>query len=149
MDILKVVLVVGGFDPLHVGHVRHIQAAKELGDFLIVAVNSDEDMMRKKGYCFMPLAERIEIVRAIKGVDTVVHVIDTDGSSAETILMYSPDIFAKGGDRNPLENPVPDSEVAACEELGCRVVYGVGREKVQSSSALVEATRVVRQAATG
>lgn len=137
----KVVMISGGFDPLHIGHIRYIQAARQLGDYLIVAVNSDEDMIRKKEYCFMPLAERMEIVKAIKGVHVVVQVVDTDGSCANTIMEYGPDIFAKGGDRNPSENPIPEGEIESCRALGCRIVYGVGNEKVQSSSELVEAIR--------
>ena len=141
----KLVLVSGGFDPIHVGHIRHIQAAKKLGDILLVIVNSDEDMTRKKGYCFMPLVERMEIVKSIKGVDIVAKVTDTDGSSAETIRLYCPDIFAKGGDRNPTDNPIPQSEIEACEEVGCEIVYNVGDEKIQSSSALVKAMQIVEE----
>ncbi len=111
------------------------------GDYPIVAVNSDEDMIRKKGYCFMPLAERMEIVSSLKWVDEVVPVIDNDGSCAKTLRKLRPTIFARGGDRRPDINPIPDIEIEACRDIECRIIYGVGDEKVQSSSGLVANVR--------
>ena len=136
---MKTVLVAGGFDPLHIGHIQHFKEAKALGDVLVVAVNSDADMVRKKGYCFMPHLERMEIIKAIKYVDRVIPVIDSDGSCAATIMEVRPEIFAKGGDRNPKDNPIPQNEIDACNRIGCEIVYGIGGGKVQSSSALTNA----------
>lgn len=133
------VAVAGGFDPLHIGHLSHIMEAKKLGDWLIVIVNSDQDMIRKKGYCFMPQDERMEIIETLRYVDEVVPVIDRDGTVVETLAMLHPDIFCKGGDRNP--DNMPESEVKMCQEIECRIVYNVGDEKIQSSSGLVEAVR--------
>ena len=129
------VAVAGGWDPLHIGHVRHIEEATKLGDWLVVLVSSSEDMVRKKGIVFMPLNERVEILKALRCVDEVVVTIDKDGTMAQTLKMIRPDIFAKGGDRTP--DNMPANEIEACKEIGCKIVYGVG-EKLQSSSALLQ-----------
>ncbi len=128
------VMVSGAFDPIHRGHIEHIQKAKELGDWLIVSVNPDEDMFRKKGYCFMPLEERMVIVKEIKGVDEVVASIPDNGTQGKTLEWIRPDIFAKGGDR--VLGTLPENEVKVCEELGIKIVYGIG-EKLNSSQDLV------------
>jgi D-beta-D-heptose 7-phosphate kinase/D-beta-D-heptose 1-phosphate adenosyltransferase len=127
--------VSGGFDPLHIGHLRHLQAAKRLGDHLIVMVSNDEDMVRKKSYCFMPLEERIEILNELKCVDEVVVTKDNDGTQARTLRVIRPDIFAKGGDRTP-EN-MPQNEITVCNELGINIVYGVGKQMKSSSQMIL------------
>ncbi|MFC2059679.1 adenylyltransferase/cytidyltransferase family protein [Chloroflexota bacterium] len=129
------VAVAGGFDPLHIGHLRHLQKAKALGNHLIVLVSNDDDMIRKKGFCFMPIEERIEILKAISCVDEVIITVDKDGTQAETLKMARPDIFAKGGDRTP--DNMPENEIKACEEIHCKIVYGVG-ERLASSSELLQ-----------
>ena len=126
--------VAGGFDPLHIGHVRHLQKARALGDYLIVMVSNDADMKRKKGYCFMPLPERMEILRALIYVDEVVETVDTDGTQVNTLRKIRPDIFAKGGDRTP--DNMPQNEVDVCAEIGCKLVYNVG-EQLNSSRKIV------------
>jgi cytidyltransferase-like protein len=135
------VAVAGGWDPLHIGHVRHIEEASKLGDWLVVLVSSDEDMVRKKGMAFMPLNERVEILKALRWVDEVVVTIDKDGTMAETLKIVKPNIFAKGGDRTP--DNMPTNEVEACKEIDCEIVYGVGK-RLQSSSALLK--RVQKEA---
>jgi cytidyltransferase-like protein len=129
------VMVCGGFDPIHSGHLEHIRLAKELGDYLVVAVNPDIDMIRKKSYCFLPLKERLEIVKSLKWVDEVIEVIDTDGTCVRTLESVSPDIFAKGGDRTP--SNMPANEIEVCMKLGIRITYGVGR-RLNSSSDVVK-----------
>lgn len=131
-----VVAASGGFDPLHVGHVEYLEAARKLGDRLVVIVNSDDFLKRKKGYAFMPLSERMQIVSALRCVDAVVACIDSDQTVCETLKMLKPTIFAKGGDRFVSE--IPESTV--CKAFSIRVVDGLG-PKLQSSSALVEAQR--------
>ena len=131
----RVVAVSGGFDPLHVGHVRMIQAAAKLGTRLVVIVNGDEFLVRKKGYAFMPLAERVEIVRALRDVDEVVAAVDPDQTVRETLRLVKPHVFANGGDRHNVED-IP--ETAVCRELGIEMVFNVGGGKVQSSSDLVQ-----------
>jgi len=131
----KVVAVSGGFDPIHVGHIRMIQAAALLGTKLVVIVNNDSFLMRKKGYVFMPLAERMEIIRAMKDVNVVIEALDDDQTVCETLRFVEPHIFANGGDRRT-DYDIPETQV--CRELGIAMVFGIGGEKIQSSSELVE-----------
>jgi len=137
----KIVMISGGFDPIHIGHVRYIQEAKKLGDYLIVVLNNDNWLRMKKGKEFMGELERKEILEAITGVDEVIisgHTKNTkDKSVCEDIIKIKPHIFANGGDRKPSCDPVP--EVAVCKELGIKMVYNIGRGgKVRSSSELVK-----------
>ena len=123
-DKLIKVVVSGGFDPFcHAGHRAHFKLAKELGDYLIVIVNTDEFLMRKKGMVGVPLAERIGAIADLRYVDEVVVSIDTDQTVAETLRLVHPSIFAKGGDRTP--NNMPQKELDVCRELGIEIVYGV------------------------
>jgi cytidyltransferase-like protein len=131
----RIVAVSGGFDPLHVGHVRMIQEAAKLGTRLVVIVNGDEFLLRKKGYAFMPLEERIELVRALRSVDEVVAAIDRDQTVCETLRVVRPHVFANGGDRRNMDE-IPEAVV--CRELGIEMVFNVGGGKVQSSSDLVQ-----------
>jgi len=133
LSVMKIVAVSGGFDPLHIGHIRYFKEAKKLGDKLIVILNTDEFLKKKKGFNFMSYEERKETIRAIKHIDEVYRCRDTDQSVCKTLRMIKPDIFAKGGDRT-LGN-IPEREV--CEELGIEMVFGVGGGKVQSSSWLL------------
>ncbi len=134
----KVVCTSGGFDPLHVGHVRCIQGSAKLGDSLVVIVNGDGFLAYKKGYAFMAQGERMELVAAIKGVDYVVAWDDGSQNVAGALSLLRPDVFAKGGDRSSPSAMAPE-ELAACEFVGCEIVYGVGgTEKTQSSSNLLD-----------
>ena len=134
-----VVAVCGGFDPIHVGHIRHFREANKLGDILVVMLNTDDWLTKKKGYIFMPFEERKEIIGSIRYVDKVIPVIDTDGSVAKTLEKLKPDIFAKGGDRT--KGNIPESEISVCERLGIKIVFSVGGGKVQSSSWLIDKMR--------
>lgn len=129
-----VVATSGGFDPVHVGHIRLFREAKALGDKLVVILNSDDFLLKKKGCVFMPFNERKEILESIKYVDEVVSSVDTDHTVSKTLEKLRPDIFAKGGDRNESNTP----ELTLCRELNIRVVFNVGGGKVQSSSWLVK-----------
>tara|TARA_A100001011_G_scaffold363972_2_gene414305 strand:- start:6353 stop:6766 length:414 start_codon:yes stop_codon:yes gene_type:complete len=126
-------MVSGGFDPIHIGHVRMIIDAANYGNVIVVA-NSDDWLMRKKGYVFMPWEERAEIIKAIRGVVDVVTVDDTDGTVCEAIQRVKPDFFANGGDRKT--NNTPEKEV--CEALGIEMLWNIGGGKIQSSSELVK-----------
>jgi len=128
----KTIMVSGGFDPIHVGHVRMILAAAEIGN-VIVAVNSDDWLMRKKGYIFMPWEERAEILKAVRGVADVVTVEDSDGTVCEALERLRPNLFGNGGDRTNKNTP----EMAVCNKLGIEMVWALGGEKIQSSSDLV------------
>jgi cytidyltransferase-like protein len=132
----KTVAVSGGFDPIHIGHVRMILEAAEMGDVIVVA-NSDEWLMRKKGFVFMPWEERAEILSSIRGVLRVVRVDDSDGTVCEALRREKPDFFANGGDRKT--NNTPEMEV--CNELEIGLLWEVGGGKIQSSSDLVKNVR--------
>jgi len=131
----KTVMVSGGFDPIHVGHVRMIIEAALHGDVIVVA-NSDEWLFRKKGYTFMGFQERKEILMSIKGVVEVVSVNDADGTVCSALVQYKPDFFANGGDRTDQNTP----EKILCEELGIQMLWNIGGQKIQSSSELVSKT---------
>ena len=135
---MKIVIVTGGFDPIHSGHIAYFKSAKTLGDRLVVGLNSDEWLTRKKGRPFMPLQERMAIVGNLEVVDEVVVYNDDDGSSCDAIRMVKtryPDaevIFANGGDRTK-EN-IPEMSVP-----GVEFVFGVGGDnKANSSSWILE-----------
>ncbi|MEM2291980.1 MAG: adenylyltransferase/cytidyltransferase family protein [Nitrososphaerota archaeon] len=132
-----VVLASGFFDPPHRGHVAYLKMAKKLGDWLVVSIHRDECCVKKKGYCFMPLEDRLAVIEAIRYVDEVVICSSPcDLTTCDALRKVKPHIFAKGGDRTP-EN-MPTSEVELCKRLGIKIVYGVGGGKVQSSSWLVK-----------
>ena len=137
---MKVVLVTGGFDPLHSGHISYFKEAKKLGDKLVVGLNSDEWLTRKKGKPFMPIQERVEIIRNLKMVDDVLTWDDSDDSASGAIYKliatsgYNKDIvFANGGDRILSNTP----EMQVCKEVGIGLLWNVGGGKIQSSSTLV------------
>ena len=133
-----IVLITGGFDPLHSGHIAYFKAARSLGDILVVGVNSDDWLTRKKGAPFMPYKERAAIVRNIVGVDFVIDFNDDDGSAKNAIQMvrssYPQDkiIFANGGDRTSINIPEMDSGVANIE-----FKFGVGGEDKKNSSSWI------------
>ena len=134
----KTVMVSGGFDPVHIGHIRMILDAATHGDVIVVA-NSDSWLFRKKGFTFMEFDQRAEILAAIKGVVKVSGVDDSDGTVCEAIRRIKPDYFANGGDRQKHNTP----EQSVCEELGVEMLWGVGGDnKANSSSDLVERVRV-------
>jgi cytidyltransferase-like protein len=135
-----IVVITGGFDPLHSGHLSYIKAASELGDILVVGVNSDEWLVRKKGRSFMPFEERIEIIQALRGVRYAIPFNDKDDSAKDAIQWARkvfPDskiIFANGGDRNL--NNIPEMDVV---DDNIEFVFGVGGEdKANSSSWILE-----------
>lgn len=136
----KIVCVSGGYDPLHIGHLSQIEAASLLGDYLIVILNNDDFLLKKKGYVFLPSHERYAILKSIKYVDEVFicNPPDKDDMSVCSALQFiKPHIFAKGGDRHPSGDPI--LEEILCQQLGIEIVYGVGGyDKKNSSSILVE-----------
>jgi D-beta-D-heptose 7-phosphate kinase/D-beta-D-heptose 1-phosphate adenosyltransferase len=141
-----VVAVSGGFDPIHIGHVRMFQEAKRLGDELVVILNNDNWFSIKGRALFMPGKERKEIIEALKPVDRVIlskhrkskKVFDRNTreySVCRELEELKPDIFVNGGDR--FRDDVP--EVETCKRIGCKMVFNVGHGgKVQSSSWLIE-----------
>jgi len=143
-----VILTSGGFDPLHVGHLRCIQETVKLANdphrfpsankpLVTILVNCDDFLKAKKGYAFMKLEDRMEIIHAIKGVDCVVPWFYTndDFTVTKAIHKIRPKWFTKGGDRTDASN-IPEWEI--CQQVGCEIVTGVGGGKIRSSSEMVE-----------
>ena len=133
----KLVAVSGGFDPLHIGHVRMFENAKALGDSLVVIINSDEWLMRKKGFVFMKEKERAEIIKALACVDEVYIHHSKTAHVAGALAKLQPKVFANGGDRRNT-NDIP--EAATCTKLDIEMVFNVGDGKIQSSSWLTKST---------
>lgn len=132
------VMVSGGFDPVHAGHIRMIREAARHGDVIIVA-NSDAWLFRKKGFVFMEFDRRVEILNSIKGVILVDSVDDSDGTVCKAIRRLKPTYFANGGDRGKSNTP----EQAVCEEIGVDLLWGIGgSEKLQSSSELTKGYKI-------
>jgi D-beta-D-heptose 7-phosphate kinase/D-beta-D-heptose 1-phosphate adenosyltransferase len=135
----NIVAVSGGFDPIHIGHIRMFREAKKMGDKLVVILNNDNWLMKKKGFVFMPQLERKEILESIEGIDDVVltnHAKNTrDKSVCNELQKIRPDIFVNGGDRT--RDNIP--EVATCRKIGCSMVFNIGKGgKIQSSSWLTK-----------
>lgn len=153
---MKTVAVSGGFDPIHPGHLHLIREAANIAGLdgqVLVILNNDNWVRRKKGYVFMNQEDRRETLLALLDVDDVVFTHhkdspDEDMSVAPELRMYHPDIFVNGGDRNMygearnahtrLDNvAIPQSEKDVCDELGIQMIFNVGGEKYASSSELV------------
>ena len=144
-NVHRIILTSGGYDPIHPGHISCMNVARErctqvTSDetyrhaSLIVIVNGDSFLERKKGRAFMPLKVRCQIVSAIHGVSVVIPFVPSDPGDmtvCEALEALSPDVFAKGGDRTGIEN-IP--EWATCEKHGINIVTGCGDEKHWSSS---------------
>ena len=142
----RTVAVSGGFDPLHVGHVRLINAAKKLGDRLVVILNNDNWLLAKKGFVFMGERDRKEILESLSSVDAVTLTShkkgDPDRSVCRELLRLRPSIFANGGDRTTADAGRKTSslnpEVELCRKLGIKTVFNVGRGgKMRSSTELL------------
>jgi cytidyltransferase-like protein len=136
-----VVAVSGGFDPVHIGHIKYIKEAKKLGDKLVVILNNDNWLALKKGYSFMHENDRKYILESLRWVDKVIlskHKKGTkDLSIARELTELKPHLFAKGGDRT-LDN-IPEVEV--CKKHGIKMIFNVGGGKLRSSSELVARSR--------
>jgi len=150
---MTTVAISGGFDPIHVGHIEMMQEAKALGDRLVVIINNNNWLMKKKGFVFMDEKERAAIVKAIRFVDDVVitsHPENPDDMSVSKELeQLKPDIFANGGDRDKSDADKKTSslnpEQELCQKLGIKMVFNVGKSgKIQSSSDLVKRVRKIK-----
>jgi D-beta-D-heptose 7-phosphate kinase/D-beta-D-heptose 1-phosphate adenosyltransferase len=134
----RIVLITGGFDPLHSGHIAYFKAAKTLGDMLIVGLNSDDWLVRKKGAAFMPWNERLCIINNLSMVDEVYTFNDDDGSAKHFIQQaraHYPDaqlVFANGGDRT--KDNIPEMDVI---DSNLSFVFGVGGENKMNSSSWI------------
>lgn len=130
----RIVMVSGGFDPIHIGHLQMFEEAKKLGDKLVVVLNCDKWLIRKKGKNFMSQEERAGIIRGFSCVDDVFILESDRGDVGEAIEKIRPQVFANGGDRKA-EIDIPEAEI--CKNLGVEMIFNVGGGKVQSSSWLL------------
>ena len=136
---MRIIIVSGGFDTLHSGHIAHFKAAKELGDLLIVGLNSDDWLTRKKGKPFMPIEERLSIIRELRVVDLALPFNDDDNSSRDLIKrvmqLYDSDVvFANGGDRT--KDNIPEIDTFG-NDSRVSFRFGVGGEDKKNSSSWI------------
>ena len=139
---MKVSIVSGGFDPVHVGHIELFERARDLSDELWVILNTDEFLANKKGKPFMTFEERRKILKSLSVVDVVIPCIDKDQTVCKTLKRLKKTtavtntelFFCNGGDRTNGKN-TPEHKV--CEEIGIKTIYGLG-DKIQSSSWLTD-----------
>lgn len=143
---MKVVITSGYFNPLHGGHLDLIESARALGDKLIVIVNNDKQQLLKKGKIILDEQNRLRLMRSIKGVDEVVLSVDNESSVSHTLEMIAKQhpgdelLFAKGGDRAPEQDAIPQSEIEVGKSYNMHVVYGVGGDaKLDSSTRINQA----------
>ena len=140
---MNIVLVTGGFDPLHSGHVAYFKAAKQLGTKLWVGINSDEWLTRKKGRPFMPATERKTIIDALECVDNVFEFIDKDDHAVNAIKYVRelyPDakiIFANGGDRQKGTTPEVAFARSLANEGNISFAFGTGGNDKKNSSSWI------------
>jgi len=138
---MTTVLVTGGFDPLHSGHIQYFKAAKSLGDKLVVGVNSDDWLIRKKGRAFMPFVERASIIRELNMVDRIIAFDDSDDTACQGIFLTmcttsGKIIFANGGDRT--DTTTPEYKMYG-DHPTVEFAFGVGgKSKINSSSWILD-----------
>jgi glycerol-3-phosphate cytidylyltransferase/D-beta-D-heptose 7-phosphate kinase/D-beta-D-heptose 1-phosphate adenosyltransferase len=139
----RISIVSGYFNPIHIGHLRMIRAAKELAPHLVVIVNNDRQQLLKKGRILMTEDDRQAIVAELRSVDEAFVAVDDDPTvvaSLRSVRERYPDaelLFCNGGDRSDAGDPVPSAEAHLTEEIGLQMVYGVGGEEKSDSSSRI------------
>ena len=134
----KVSLVTGGFDPIHSGHISYFERAKDLSNYLVVGINTNEWLTRKKGQYFLPWIERAEIIRHLDMVDAVISWDDADDSAIGAITkcleISESVVFCNGGDRN--KTNIPEA-MGYADDPRVEFQYGIGGEDKMNSSSWI------------
>ena len=139
----RIAIVSGYFNPIHIGHLRMIKAARELAPYLVVIVNNDKQQLLKKGRILMTEEDRQAIVAELRCVDEAFVAVDDDSTVAASLRQVReryPDaelLFCNGGDRDPGQDAVPSAETLLVDEIGLQLVYGVGGEQKADSSSRI------------
>lgn len=128
-----IVCISGGFDPIHEGHLNLIEHAAEYGD-VIVLLNSDDWLKRKKGFIFQSWKTRARLLSSMRLVKAVVGLNDDDETVRDGLITIKPDYFANGGDRTNENTP----ELKLCMEMGIKPIFGIGGEKIANSSQIAK-----------
>jgi cytidyltransferase-like protein len=142
----RIAIVSGYFNPIHIGHLRMVKAARELAPHLVVIVNNDRQQLLKKGQIIIPEHERLELVAEFRCVDEAILTVDEDATvirSLHVVRDLHPDadiIFCNGGDRSSADS-LPPAEAETCAELRIEMRYGVGGSEKQDSSTRINALR--------
>lgn len=138
----KIVCVSGYFDPIHIGHIEYFKLSKKLGTKLMVIVNNDHQAQLKKGRSFMPMKERIQIIKELRCVDYVIPSIDRDRTVCATLTQVkpTPDFFCNGGDQ--FNDIIPEAGI--CHQRGIELRDGLG-DKIQSSSWLIKKSKDIKK----
>lgn len=136
---IPTIAVSGGFDPLHPGHIDMFERAAQIGK-LIVIVNKDDFLMRKKGFAFMPLQQRLKIVASLDCVYAAIPAYDIDDTVCLSLELLRPDIFANGGDRTKVNTP----EDKICRQLGIKTIYNLGKKICSSSDLALKAKNALK-----
>ena len=134
----KVSLVTGGFDPIHSGHIAYFERAKDLSDYLVVGINTNEWLTRKKGQYFLPWIERAEIIRHFDMVDAVISWEDDDdsacGAIAKCLEISEKVIFCNGGDR--IKTNIPEI-IGYGDDPRVEFKFAIGGEDKMNSSSWI------------
>ena len=134
----KVSLVTGGFDPIHSGHISYFERAKDLSNYLVVGINTNEWLTRKKGQYFLPWIERAEIIRHLDMVDAVISWDDADdsalGAIAKCLEISETVVFCNGGDRT--KTNIPEA-MGYADDPRVEFKYGTGGEDKMNSSSWI------------
>ena len=134
----KVSLVTGGFDPIHSGHISYFERAKDLSNYLVVGINTNEWLTRKKGQYFLPWIERAEIIRHLDMVDAVISWDDEDdsalGAIAKCLEISEKIVFCNGGDRT--KTNIPEA-MGYADDPRVEFQYGTGGEDKMNSSSWI------------
>ena len=134
----KVSLVTGGFDPIHSGHISYFERAKDLSNYLVVGINTNEWLTRKKGQYFLPWIERAEIIRHLDMVDAVISWDDADdsaiGAIAKCLEISEKVVFCNGGDRT--KTNIPEA-MGYADDPRVEFQYGIGGEDKMNTSSWI------------